>query len=232
MPPGRNRNERRQHAARDLTRCCMPFSTRKAAWTGRPRGGRCRPASITARTGWPCSVWAPRSTNCPTANAASWWTGGGGSGRPVAALAVTVNAPTVDAQVEFAGFARSRGASWVILQPPPDRGVPEDFFHPLLRRGGGSRRTARRHPERAGISWRGTDARWRDDAGKKPSQLSHTQRRRTRRSRYARSSKKAGDGVTVFNGRGGLELIDNLRAGCAGMIPASDTFDRRRAYST
>ncbi len=29
----------------------------------------------------------------------------------------------------------------------------------------------------------------------------------------------------MFNGRGGLELPDNLRAGCAGMIPATDTFD-------
>jgi len=32
-------------------------------------------------------------------------------------------------------------------------------------------------------------------------------------------------GLAVFNGRGGLELPDNLRAGCAGMIPAADTFD-------
>jgi 4-hydroxy-tetrahydrodipicolinate synthase len=31
--------------------------------------------------------------------------------------------------------------------------------------------------------------------------------------------------LAVFNGRGGLELPDNLRAGCAGMIPATDTFD-------
>lgn len=40
---------------------------------------------------------------------------------------------------------------------------------------------------------------------------------------------ETGDSVTVFNGRGGLELVDNLRAGCAGMIPASDTFDRAPA---
>ena len=33
--------------------------------------------------------------------------------------------------------------------------------------------------------------------------------------------------VAVLNGRGGLELVDNLRAGCAGMIPATDTFDRQ-----
>jgi 4-hydroxy-tetrahydrodipicolinate synthase len=31
--------------------------------------------------------------------------------------------------------------------------------------------------------------------------------------------------VPVFNGRGGLELIDNLRAGCAGLILAPDVID-------
>ena len=34
-----------------------------------------------------------------------------------------------------------------------------------------------------------------------------------------------GEEVAVFNGRGGLELPDNLRAGCAGMIPAPDCAD-------
>ena len=33
------------------------------------------------------------------------------------------------------------------------------------------------------------------------------------------------DHVAVFNGRGGLELTDNLRAGCAGLILAPDTVD-------
>ena len=31
--------------------------------------------------------------------------------------------------------------------------------------------------------------------------------------------------LAVFNGRGGLELPDNLRAGCAGLIPAPDCFE-------
>ncbi len=34
-----------------------------------------------------------------------------------------------------------------------------------------------------------------------------------------------GGRLPVMNGRGGLELIDNLRAGCAGMILAPDTID-------
>lgn len=31
--------------------------------------------------------------------------------------------------------------------------------------------------------------------------------------------------MAVFNGRGGLELVDNLIAGCAGMIPAPETLE-------
>src|SRR5258707_14795609 len=33
--------------------------------------------------------------------------------------------------------------------------------------------------------------------------------------------------MPVFNGRGGQELLDNLRAGCAGMIVAPDSFDHQ-----
>jgi 4-hydroxy-tetrahydrodipicolinate synthase len=34
-----------------------------------------------------------------------------------------------------------------------------------------------------------------------------------------------GAGVRVFNGRGGLELLDNLRVGCAGLLLAPDLID-------
>jgi len=40
-----------------------------------------------------------------------------------------------------------------------------------------------------------------------------------------RTIEAVGGRLRVFNGRGGLELPDNLRAGCAGMIPATDSFD-------
>ncbi|MCW8173806.1 dihydrodipicolinate synthase family protein [Verminephrobacter aporrectodeae] len=43
---------------------------------------------------------------------------------------------------------------------------------------------------------------------------------------------RTGGQVPVFNGRGGLELIDNLRAGCRGMILAPDCIDYAvRAYA-
>jgi 2-keto-3-deoxy-L-arabinonate dehydratase len=141
-------------------------------------------------------------------------------------LAVTVNAPTVDAQAEFAGFAHSRGASWVILQPPPDRGVPEEFFIRFF--GAVADRVdlpvaIQNAPEYLGVGL--------TPAGIKTLARNHPNFRILKGEGPALAIRQvieeAGDSVTVFNGRGGLELIDNLRAGCAGMIPASDTFDRQ-----
>lgn len=141
-------------------------------------------------------------------------------------LAVTVNAPTVDAQVEFANFAHSRGASWVILQPPPERGVPEDFFIRFF--GAVADRVElpvaiQNAPEYLGVGLTPT--------GVKTLARNHPNFRILKGEGPALTIRQVieevGDGVTVFNGRGGLELIDNLRAGCAGMIPASDTFDRQ-----
>lgn len=141
-------------------------------------------------------------------------------------LAITVNAPSVDAQVEFAKFARSRGASWVILQPPPDRGVPEEFFIRFF--GAVADRVElpvgiQNAPAYLGVGL--------TPAGVKTLARNHPNFRVLKGEGPALSIRQfieeTGDSVTVFNGRGGLELIDNLRAGCAGMIPASDTFDRQ-----
>lgn len=141
-------------------------------------------------------------------------------------LAVTVNAPTVDEQVEFAKFAQSRGASWVILQPPPDRGVPETFFIRFF--GAVADRVElpvaiQNAPEYLGVGL--------SPAGIKTLARSHSNFRILKAEGPALAIRQvveeAGDGVSVFNGRGGLELIDNLRAGCAGIIPACDTFDRQ-----
>ncbi len=141
-------------------------------------------------------------------------------------LAITINAPTVDAQVEFAKFAHSRGASWVILQPPPERGVPEEFFIRFF--GAVADRVdlpvaIQNAPEYLGVGL--------TPAGVKALARNHPNFRILKGEGPALTIRQVieetGDSVTVFNGRGGLELIDNLRAGCAGMIPASDTFDRQ-----
>jgi 4-hydroxy-tetrahydrodipicolinate synthase len=141
-------------------------------------------------------------------------------------LAITVNAPTVGAQVEFAKFAHSRGASWVILQPPPDRGVPEDFFIRFF--GAVADRVElpvaiQNAPDYIGVGL--------TPEGVKTISRNHPNFRILKGEGPAitirRFVEETGGRVAVFNGRGGLELPDNLRAGCAGMIPATDTFDHQ-----
>jgi 2-keto-3-deoxy-L-arabinonate dehydratase len=138
-------------------------------------------------------------------------------------VAITVSEPTVDAQAEFANWAKSEGASWVILQPPPERGMPEEwyaeFFAAVMKRVQ-LPCAIQNAPEYIGV-------------GLGPEHI------RALRDRCPNFTLLKGEGpvlsirrvieeargLAVFNGRGGLELVDNLRAGCAGMIPAADTFD-------
>jgi 4-hydroxy-tetrahydrodipicolinate synthase len=141
-------------------------------------------------------------------------------------LAVTVNAPTVDAQVEFARFAQSQGARWVILQPPPERNVGDDFLVRFF--GTVADRVeipvaVQNAPEYIGVGLTAegivtlarNHANFRVLKGEGPALV------------IRRVIEQTHGQITVFNGRGGLELVDNLRAGCAGMIPATDTFDRQ-----
>ncbi|MEO8165567.1 MAG: dihydrodipicolinate synthase family protein, partial [Betaproteobacteria bacterium] len=132
----------------------------------------------------------------------------------------------VDAQVQFARFAHSRGASWLILQPPPDRGVPEDFFIRFF--GAVSDRVELPVAIQNAPAYLGVGL---TPSGVKTLAQGHPNVRILKAEGPAlcvhEVIEEAGDRVTVFNGRGGLELIDNLRAGCAGLIPASDTFDRQ-----
>jgi 4-hydroxy-tetrahydrodipicolinate synthase len=139
-------------------------------------------------------------------------------------IAVTVSEAEAKGQVEFANWAQGQGASWVILQPPPQRGMPEswyaDFFAAVMQ---GIRLPCaiQNAPEYIGV-------------GLSPESIASL------RDRCPNFTLLKGEGpvlavrsvieavrggLAVFNGRGGLELPDNLRAGCAGMIPATDTFD-------
>src|SRR5690242_9796849 len=43
-------------------------------------------------------------------------------------VAVTIAESTVEAQAQFANWAAEQGASWVILQPPPQRGLQESWY--------------------------------------------------------------------------------------------------------
>lgn len=141
-------------------------------------------------------------------------------------LAITINAPTVEAQVEFARFAKSRGATWVILQPPPDRDVPEELFIRFF--GAVADRcelpvAIQNAPEYLGVGLTPAGVRMLADRHPNFGILKGEGSALAIRQFIEAAAPR----IRVFNGRGGLELLDNLRAGCSGMIPAVDTFDRQ-----
>ena len=139
-------------------------------------------------------------------------------------VAVTVAGATVDEQVALAAHARAAGAAWLILQPPPERGLPEahyaQFFSQVMR----AVRlpvAIQNAPEYIGVGL--------GDAALLALARSHDNFVLLKGERPALAIRRSVDALhgalRVFNGRGGLELPDNLRAGCAGLIPATDTFD-------
>jgi 2-keto-3-deoxy-L-arabinonate dehydratase len=146
-------------------------------------------------------------------------------------LAATVTGDTVREQTEFGNWAVAHGAQWLILQPPSARTEPErfyfDFFAAVMK---GLADTAgagiQNAPEYLGVglspgalaelAQQCPNFRWLKGEG------AATILRTTIDCLAA-----AGSTMPVFNGRGGQELLDNLRAGCAGMIVAPDSFDHQ-----
>jgi 4-hydroxy-tetrahydrodipicolinate synthase len=152
-------------------------------------------------------------------------------------LVVTINGASVDEQVELASYAERAGAQWLILQPPSraraeaavQRGEARDseafcdaFFRQVL-----ARTTLpagiQNAPEYLGVGLSPASIlrlaqdlpNFRLLKGEGPSVL------------IRELIESVGERLPVFNGRGGQELLDNLRAGCAGMIVAPDCFDRQ-----
>ncbi|PWT71345.1 MAG: dihydrodipicolinate synthase family protein [Proteobacteria bacterium] len=139
-------------------------------------------------------------------------------------VAVTVSGENADAQVAFARWATGEGASWVILQPPVARDRPEswlaEFFADVIDRID-IPCAIQNAPEYLGVGLTPEWIRWLKERCSNFTLLKGEGPVLT-----IREAIHAVDGrLSVFNGRGGLELTDNLRAGCAGMIPATDTFD-------
>ena len=142
-------------------------------------------------------------------------------------LAATVGSGPVADQIAFGQFARDAGADWLILQPPLERGRPESELlahldavmaalagHPVGLQNApeymgvglspaGIVELAERHPHFVVLKGEGPVV-------------------------HIRAAiEQTGARLAVFNGRNGLELPDNFRAGCAGMIPCLDTVDRQ-----
>lgn len=139
-------------------------------------------------------------------------------------LAVTIFGATPAGQIEAVRHAAAQGAAWVILQPPRDPAMTETellaFFGQIIE-ASPIPAGIQNAPELIGVglSPGGIAALARSHAnftvlkGEAPATL------------IARIVAETDGKLAIFNGRGGLELPDNLRAGCAGIIPAPDCFE-------
>jgi 4-hydroxy-tetrahydrodipicolinate synthase len=139
-------------------------------------------------------------------------------------LAVTIFGATPEEQSEAVAHAAAHGAVLAILQPPRSASLDEagliDFFARVMDRAPIAM-GIQNAPEYLGIGLGQAGigelsrrcANFRVLKGEGPAVL------------IARVVEATQRRLAVFNGRGGLELPDNLRAGCAGLIPAPDCFE-------
>lgn len=143
---------------------------------------------------------------------------------------VTIGEPSIDGQASFAEAAADAGADWVILQPPPVKGVSEAallrFFSAV----------ADRSPVPVAIQnnpvnldvWLSTEALVKLVRSHPKISLIKGEGSALA---VASLCKAAGDSVRVFAGHGGVEFPLNLAGGCVGLIPAPELLDRQiRVY--
>ena len=141
-------------------------------------------------------------------------------------LAVTVSGPDASTQLQFAKKASDLGANWLILQPPSRRPLSEEecFDHfsevmnsiqlPIA---------IQNAPEYLGV---GLSIPKIIDLNQRHShfKLLKGEGSAVEVEQLVKALKSK---MQVFNGRGGIELVDSLRAGCAGLIPAPELIDRQ-----
>ncbi|MEQ8965003.1 MAG: dihydrodipicolinate synthase family protein [Azospirillaceae bacterium] len=143
-------------------------------------------------------------------------------------LAVTCAETSVDDQVDMARVALANGASWIILQPPPSRGGGEAGLVEHFARVAGAVDAPvaiQNAPEFLGHGL--SAAGFERLRGLAPN-VTIVKAEGTAVS-VARMAEALGDGFAILNGRCGLELVENLRGGCCGMMPATETIDLQTA---
>jgi 4-hydroxy-tetrahydrodipicolinate synthase len=139
-------------------------------------------------------------------------------------IAITVFGATPAEQIGYVRAAAELGAAWVILQPPQVNPVGETdlirFFGEVMD-ASPIPVAIQNAPQYlgAGLSDDGLRTLCRNHAN-------FTLLKGEGSALQIAETIQAVDGaLAVFNGRGGLELTDNLRAGCKGMIPAPECAD-------
>ena len=139
-------------------------------------------------------------------------------------VSVTVSGNTLAGQKEAIAHARDSGAAWAVMQPPPVRGASVealvDFFAGVA---GASDLPLgiQNAPEYIGV---GLDNPAIAELARRASNVVILKAEGPA-PYISRLMSEIGDGFAVFNGRNGVELIDNLRSGCAGTIPGVECCD-------
>jgi 4-hydroxy-tetrahydrodipicolinate synthase len=139
-------------------------------------------------------------------------------------LAVTIAEPNVRGQIEAVRAAAACGAKWAILQPPPVKGVSEaalvSFFGAVADRSP-LPLAIQNAPQYLGVGL--------SNAGLKALNRAHPNVAIVKLETTALSISsliEETDGqIDVFNGRGGIEMTDSMRAGAVGFIPGGEAFD-------
>ena len=139
-------------------------------------------------------------------------------------LAVTISEPNVVGQVAFVRAAAEAGADWAILQPPPVRNMPEAEyirFFGAVAEGSELPLAVQNAPQYIGIGL--------SNQGLATLHWNHPNvvaiKAESSALDVARLIEETEGVFRILNGRGGLELTDNLRAGCDGMIPGVESAD-------
>ena len=140
-------------------------------------------------------------------------------------LSVTVAENSAAGQAAFARAAVAAGASWIVLQPPPVRDVPELELQRFFGR------VADRVEVPVGIQ----NAPMYLGIGLSSAALAELHRQHPNivllkvedpPPEIARAVDETGGVFDIFAGRGGLELPELMRAGCVGCIPGTEVCDR------
>ena len=139
-------------------------------------------------------------------------------------VAITVFGDTAEEQIAFVKAAAGLGAAWVILQPPQGRSLGEAdltrFFGKVM--------DASPLPVAIQNAPQYLGSGLSDDALLTlcRNHANFTLLKGEGSALQIADTVRAMNGaLAVLNGRGGLELTDNLRAGCVGMIPAPECAD-------
>ncbi|WPZ36972.1 dihydrodipicolinate synthase family protein [Thalassobaculum sp. OXR-137] len=139
-------------------------------------------------------------------------------------VSITISDNTVGGQIDSVKRAADAGAAWAVLQPPPVKSASEEelirFFGAVADASpipigiqnapeyigiglsnAGLIALNRRHPTVSILKAEGTGL------------------------YIGRLAEESGGGFTLFNGRDGIEMLDSLRHGCAGLIPGVEACD-------